>query len=274
MRVRLTGIQREAPLIYCFECKQAGESSLDLAPTLRSMNYAGSHINGGGQLAVTEVRVPDEVMPFDPVQITHPANRSRFEPGPSPALTGDSRTPSIVGFYSTGGTHGLHGTEGSVPALKVGSSLGIPSPPAIVAYSFKPSHFTRDKDGAPSEIHPPLSADADKGDQDPVVYAVNFEHGLAPHGSLEPKPVVDQLTAGEYKGKTAVGQTLEVEGDYVTVIAPRRLTPVECARLQGFPDWWLDVDGASDSAKYRALGNAVAVPCVQWIAERIMAEDK
>lgn len=37
------------------------------------------------------------------------------------------------------------------------------------AVAFKPSHYTRDKDGAPSEVAPPLSADADKGDQDPVV---------------------------------------------------------------------------------------------------------
>ena len=48
----------------------------------------------------------------------------------------------------------------------------------------------------------------------------------------------------------------------------RRLTPVECSRLQGFPDDW--TEGQSDSARYRMLGNAVAVPCAEWIARRIV----
>jgi DNA (cytosine-5)-methyltransferase 1 len=47
----------------------------------------------------------------------------------------------------------------------------------------------------------------------------------------------------------------------------RRLTPLECERLQGFPDGW--TDGQSDSARYRQLGNAVAVPVVEWLAQRI-----
>lgn len=47
----------------------------------------------------------------------------------------------------------------------------------------------------------------------------------------------------------------------------RRLTPTECERLQGFPDGW--TASQSDSARYRMLGNAVAVPVVKWIAHRI-----
>lgn len=51
----------------------------------------------------------------------------------------------------------------------------------------------------------------------------------------------------------------------------RRLTPVECCRLQGFPDNWLEVDPPlSDSAKYRALGNACAVPVCEWLGKRIL----
>ena len=43
------------------------------------------------------------------------------------------------------------------------------------------------------------------------------------------------------------------QGGYIV----RRLTPVECCRLQGFPDGWTDIPGASDSARYKALGNSV-----------------
>lgn len=49
----------------------------------------------------------------------------------------------------------------------------------------------------------------------------------------------------------------------------RRLTPRECERLMGFPDDWTAIQ--SDSARYRQLGNAVAVPVAAWIARRIVA---
>ena len=49
----------------------------------------------------------------------------------------------------------------------------------------------------------------------------------------------------------------------------RRLTPLECERLQGFPDGWTDMPGASDSARYKALGNSVAIPCVDFVLRGI-----
>ena len=51
----------------------------------------------------------------------------------------------------------------------------------------------------------------------------------------------------------------------------RRLTPLECERLQGFPDGWTDIPGASDSARYKSLGNSLAIPCVEFIMSRIAA---
>ena len=49
----------------------------------------------------------------------------------------------------------------------------------------------------------------------------------------------------------------------------RRLTPLECERLQGFPDGYTNIPGASDSGRYKALGNSMAVPVMRWIGERI-----
>jgi DNA (cytosine-5)-methyltransferase 1 len=54
----------------------------------------------------------------------------------------------------------------------------------------------------------------------------------------------------------------------------RRLTPVECERLQGFPDGytnipWRKKDEAPDGPRYKALGNSMAVPCMAWIGKRI-----
>ena len=56
----------------------------------------------------------------------------------------------------------------------------------------------------------------------------------------------------------------------------RRLTPLECERLQGFPDNWTQIEwkGKSkeqcpDSLRYKAIGNSMAVPVMRWIGERI-----
>lgn len=55
---------------------------------------------------------------------------------------------------------------------------------------------------------------------------------------------------------------------YQPLMGVRRLTPTECERLQGFPDGW--TDGQADSTRYRQLGNAVAVPVIEWIGKRII----
>jgi DNA (cytosine-5)-methyltransferase 1 len=61
------------------------------------------------------------------------------------------------------------------------------------------------------------------------------------------------------QGGNAVMQNMQV----------RRLTPVECERLQGFPDNYTNIPGASDSPRYKALGNSMAVPVMKWLGERI-----
>lgn len=60
-----------------------------------------------------------------------------------------------------------------------------------------------------------------------------------------------------------------LQANQVPAVGVRRLTPRECERLQGFPDDW--TAGESDSARYRQLGNAVAVPVAEWIGQRIVA---
>ena len=61
-------------------------------------------------------------------------------------------------------------------------------------------------------------------------------------------------------------------------MAVRRLSPVECERLQGFPDGYTDIrqrgKPTPDGPRYKALGNSMAVPCMAWIGKRIAAVDK
>jgi DNA (cytosine-5)-methyltransferase 1 len=64
-----------------------------------------------------------------------------------------------------------------------------------------------------------------------------------------------------------------------TAMQVRRLTPVECERLQGFPDGytnipWRKKDEAPDGPRYKALGNSMAVPCMAWIGKRIAEVDR
>jgi DNA (cytosine-5)-methyltransferase 1 len=91
-------------------------------------------------------------------------------------------------------------------------------------------------------------------------------------------PVFAPLTAGTAAGPgvNAAGRRMEGEWNLATAgHAVRRLTPRECERLQGFPDdwtrWLADGSEQSDSARYRELGNAVAVPVGAWITGRLAA---
>jgi DNA (cytosine-5)-methyltransferase 1 len=70
-----------------------------------------------------------------------------------------------------------------------------------------------------------------------------------------------------------VAHTLDgANGQAIAGAAVRRLTPVECERLQGFPDGWTQLDDKTpDGPRYKALGNAVSVPVIEYIGRRILA---
>ena len=92
--------------------------------------------------------------------------------------------------------------------------------------------------------------------------------------------VFDWQSGGDARGlspqATAQLQRWQVPATMTTGV--RRLTPVECARLQGFPDTYLDIvyrgKPACDGPKYKALGNSMAVPVMRWIGERIESVEK
>ena len=73
---------------------------------------------------------------------------------------------------------------------------------------------------------------------------------------------------GNHQGGTAVMQSMAV----------RRLTPIECERLQGFPDKYTEIpwrkkEQTPDGPRYKALGNSMAVPVMRWIGERINGQN-
>ena len=89
------------------------------------------------------------------------------------------------------------------------------------------------------------------------------------HAVCEPyQEVVGALCRGDEKG---IGSQYVSQNKCIVERRNliRRLTPLECERLQGFPDGWTLIPGASDSARYKALGNSVAIPCVDFVLRGI-----
>ena len=80
------------------------------------------------------------------------------------------------------------------------------------------------------------------------------------------------LMARDYKdGRDLIQEDFNMENQEKKYVL-RRLTPVECARLQGFPDWWCDDANGSDSAQYKLWGNGIALPCAVDVLGRIAEE--
>lgn len=86
-----------------------------------------------------------------------------------------------------------------------------------------------------------------------------------------PAPTLSVFDSGDTRATVAIVTP-------APAYAVRRLTPVECERLQGFPDGWTDIPfrgkPASDGPRYKAIGNSMAVPVMRWIGERIAIVDK
>lgn len=80
--------------------------------------------------------------------------------------------------------------------------------------------------------------------------------------------VSSTLAHRDYKDARDLVQEDNMEQDARKYVL-RRLTPTECARLQGFPDWWCDGAEGSDSAQYKLWGNGIALPCAYDVLGRI-----
>jgi DNA (cytosine-5)-methyltransferase 1 len=90
-------------------------------------------------------------------------------------------------------------------------------------------------------------------------------HGVA-------QPIAPALTASNDPSRSPQSSevTQQVAAVHAASMAVRRLTPVECERLQGFPDNYTNIkENCPDGPRYKALGNSMAVPVMRWIGNRI-----
>jgi DNA (cytosine-5)-methyltransferase 1 len=177
----------------------------------------------------------DNLIAFDTTQLTHPANRSNPKPGdPSHPLAAGAHVPAIA--YGIGSDAVDRSGEGDGTA---GQRAGL----AIVA-----------------DASPALRA---RGNNSVAAHAIAFRtNQTGAQGPIHSGDLTDSLAQDH---PPAVASSMAV----------RRLTPREAERLQGFPDDFTLVPHrgkpAADGPRYRALGNAMAVPVLEWIGARIAA---
>ena len=228
------------------------------------------------------------VMAFDTTQITSKQNGSIPDFGkPCHTLNANAHVPCAVLDMSHAcdvirdcgevapSLQARMGTGGNQIPLTYQKTTGTLSPGAH-AGSYNGQDAYNDMLVVSSEISPALRAKANdpyRTDMAAYVASVdcrNFTEGGEINGTLQ--------------AKESRGQSLNLNNTVRQNMVVRRLTPLECERLQGFPDGWTDigdwvktdkrgrkikVKGSADSPRYKALGNSIALPPWKWLLKRL-----
>lgn len=258
------------------------------------------------------------VAPFDTTQVTSPHNYSNPKAGdPCHPLAAGAHPPAIaiqdvrgldkaqngkgwsdegvsytVDTHATQGVahpiafsakdHGGAATEEMSPTLRAGGHSGSHANAGVmpaVAYPINTQMALRGADTSNTSREGIGIGEA----HDPAfTLQASHSHAMATI-AFKPGSSAEARSIG---AQEEVGCTLEAGGGgnnrqaIAMASAVRRLTPVECERLQGFPDNFTaipwkkkDADNCPDGPRYKALGNSMAVPVMRWIGERIQLVD-
>jgi DNA (cytosine-5)-methyltransferase 1 len=233
---RLGRREAAANHLIAFSAKDDGSDAGCVSPTLRADMHHGKQGNGG-------------VMPA----IAHSLRVDGFDASED----GTGRGTPLVAVTISNDSHTVGDVAGTLFA-KPGSCQPMPLTLAIRGRGDSHDLEYRD-DGTANAILTPNGGRAGIG-----VGAVAFHENQRAETTLND-------TAGSLKtggGKPGQGYPATMHG-----MSVRRLTPRECERLQGFPDFFTAISyrgkPAADGPRYRALGNSMAVPVIKWIGERI-----
>ena len=254
------------PVAYSIMPQNSGKDykarEVDVAQPIMAGGLVGG--NQGGDYIMQPI-------PFDTTQITSASNYSKPGEGdPCHPLAAGAHPPAIAFPAFMSGTQ-VAATEELAPAMGAENQTAV-------AYAFQPR-----------------IARNGRGDMGEVVNALNAQSGET--GKGDAAPCVEYDVTGTGPNMKSGGRETDVhvalrarapgtsEGSTTTMIqqhmAVRRLTPVECERLQGFPDDYTAIpwrkaaaEDCPDGPRYKALGNSMAVPCMRWIGERIASEIK
>jgi DNA (cytosine-5)-methyltransferase 1 len=191
-----------------------------------------------------------------------------------------------VGAIALPGTHQTNYIAEPVHQMpgSVAPTIGASGPPysrtgnerveaEALAITFQPGNLRRDAGADPSTTTT-TTLKASAGDQTPhVCYPLKDPNDIACEDDRRQNGIGNN-------GDPAFTLRTAVKPGVMTSMAVRRLTPVECERLQGFPDNWSRISWKGkpesecpDGPRYKACGNSMAVPVMRWIGERIAAVD-
>jgi len=155
-----------------------------------------------------------------------------------------------------------HGPDSPTGPLLKGSPTGGGRPLPAIAFGWQNSRHQGDQLGR-------IVSTLDKSKTPAVAYSIMPMNSGKDYKARETEIAQPIMAGGPVGGNQG--------GDYIVQSAVRRLTPIECERLQGFPDGYTDVPWrgktAPDGPRYKALGNSMAVPVMRWVGERIAMVD-
>ena len=277
------------------ECARSIGYSEECAPTLNAEC-------GGNKPAVCEI------MPFDTTQITSPQNGSVPKFGnPCHTLNANAHAPSIVYAFDSLSSNSMKSknpnsgcretdiaktldTSDAHPGKNQGGMAILDMPhanqvirecgeivPTLVARMGTGGNqvplamrYRSFGDYEPSEHASTLKVRNTADNSDVVCETHTYANGQ--FGKYYESNVSSTCCHRDYKGAT----------NLVLKKSVRRLTPLECERLQGFPDGWTDIGDwtdskgrtrkTSDASRYKALGNSIALPPWKWVLKRLCAE--
>jgi len=218
--------------------------------------------SGRGAERTGDTRGQDPVVaqpvPYDLYQITAPINRQNRQPGdPCHTLARDNAAHAAIAIQGnlvgrdTGGPHGVGASEeGAMYTLTKADTHAVA--------------FTR----------------CDNGQDAALDHTPTMRCGSNYSAHLAVAHVAPSLTATNDPSRSpqSAEVTQQVAAVHAATMTVRRLTPRECERLQGFPDDytaipWRGKAETPDGPRYKALGNSMAVNCMEWIGERIAAQE-
>ena len=229
------------------------------APSRKAREKVAPAVTTGAPFSRTEnERVEcDAIIPFDTTQITSPANRSHPKSGdPCHPLAAGAHAPAIIPI-AFGGQMSNVQTDAELSQI-----LQAKNPQAVMTARMRGfGDYVSDDTASCVKAR-------DYKDATDLVAKATGESTLS--------DVTMSITASYGTG----GADLATK-PMVCENAVRRLTPVECERLQGFPDNYTkipyrkkDVNNCPDGPRYKAMGNSMAVPVMKWIGQRIQMVDQ
>lgn len=241
--------------------------------------------------------VMERVIPFDTTQITSPNNWSHPKPDdPCHPLASTTHPPAVAyGLDQQGGKGGANYSEEVCPPI-LSDSHGTPH---AIAFTQNQREEVRDLE----DVATAVQAESGMHQQTYVATCIgNGQGDIASHISEEKAQTLNcmhdpmaVMTAVDCRNCTEneevngtlqakeQGQNLNSNNVARTGNTVRRLTPLECERLQSFPDNWTNIGdwvdskgklhkGDADTPRYKALGNSIALPFWDWLLGRISAQ--